>query len=248
MVDIYSYRIVIKAEQSNSKFNLDLYSINNEPFGIILYDRLDAFMSTNTNRADSINPFEEIENDSETINFVCYFSSQKLSTDDQNTLDEVDLIVVTAIQEAIPTKEGLPQPPIYTTFINLNDTNSYGGVGKKKIYTFKNQVTTQPETYIPDTTQFKKRGLVKIQGEEDYRSAGQIIGKDLQTNPESVSSDNQTHVNGSETDEQVENSIAVSVWYFKNKTTGDINTLELKSKIPKSNYTSEYQRIKGILG
>ena len=248
MADVYSYRIIIKAEKSNPNFNLDLYSINNEVLGIVLFNRLETFMSTNPNRADLRNPFDEIGYESDEMNFVCYFSRQKLSTDNQNTLDEVDLIVVTAIQEAIPTEEGLPQPPIYTTFISFNDSNSYGGGGKKKIYTFKRQITTQSESYIPDTTQFKKRGLVKIQGEEDYRAAGQIIGKDLQTNPESVSSDNQTHVNGSETDEQVENSIAVSVWYFKNKTTGDINTLELKSKIPKEKYTNEYQRIKGILG
>lgn len=104
------------------------------------------------------------------------------------------------------------------------------------------------ESYVPDTTQFKKRGLIKIQGQEEYRAAGQIIGKDLVANPTSIASDNQTHLNGSETDEQVENSIAVSIWYFKNKTTGDLNTLELLSKIPRETYITEYKRILQFLG
>jgi predicted chitinase len=113
-------------------------------------------------------------------------------------------------------------------------TTTLGGVGT--------------ETYTPDTTPYRRRGLVKIQGEEQYREVGQILGKDLVGNPTTVSSNNQTHVSASETDEQVENSISVSIWYFKNKTSGNINTFENRSKIPKEKYTSEYERLKIILG
>ena len=104
------------------------------------------------------------------------------------------------------------------------------------------------EEYLPDTTPFRRRGLVKIQGEEQYREVGQIIGKDLVGNPTTVASDNQTHVSASETDDQVENSIAVSIWYFKNKTTQNFDTFENKSGIPSDNYKNEYQRIKSIVG
>lgn len=148
-------------------------------------------------------------------------------------------------------KSGLPIPMTFE-FESLDDpvqNTYYKGDGGWRIVVRVNNVDLDPgQSYIPDTTQFKRRGLVKIQGQEDYRAVGQIIGKDLIANPASVASDNQSHVNGVDNDEQVENSIAVSLWYFKNKTTGDVNTIEIKSKIPKSNYINEYQRIKGIIG
>lgn len=148
-------------------------------------------------------------------------------------------------------KSGLPKPMTFE-FESIDDpvqNTWFKGDGGWRIVVKVNNVDLDPgESYVPDTTPFKRRGLVKIQGQEDYRAAGQIIGKDLTANPSSVASDNQTHVNGVDNDEQVENSIAVSIWYFKNKTTGDVNTVELKSKLPKSNYVNEYQRIKGIMG
>ena len=254
METIYSYRIIVKVDKSNPEFNLDLYKIGGVPLYEVIHKRLEDYMSSNPAKATTVDPVNNVYTDVDKLEDVIYLLRENLFPPDQDesidltTLDEIDLIVVTAIQEAIPTKEGLPQPPIYTTFISFNDSNSYGGVGKKKIYTLKRRVETPSETYVPDTTPFRRRGLVKIQGEEQYREVGQIIGKDLVGNPTTVSSNNQTHVSASETDEQIENSIAVSIWYFKNKTTGNINTFENRSKIPKEKYTSEYERLKIILG
>jgi uncharacterized protein (UPF0297 family) len=148
-------------------------------------------------------------------------------------------------------KDGLPIPMTYEITSENNpvvNTWSSGDGGWKIVIKVNNTPNEPKESYLPDTTPFRRRGLVKIQGEEQYREVSQIIGKDLSANPTTVSSDNQTHVSASETDEQVENSIAVSVWYFKNKTTGNINTFENRSKIPKEKYTSEYERLKIILG
>jgi hypothetical protein len=149
-------------------------------------------------------------------------------------------------------KSGLPIPPTYSFESNDDPTVNYyyKGDGGWRISVILDNfpLTVPPETYVPDTTPFRRRGLVKIQGEEQYREVGQIIGKDLVGNPTTVASDNQTHVSASETDEQVENSITVSIWYFKNKTTQNFDTFENKSGIPSDNYKNEYQRIKGILG
>jgi len=183
-----------------------------------------------------------------------YPKAYGILTDIENTIKEI-LGNVKAGEDNNFTpskpKNKLPLPLVYI-FVSKNAPTYntwYLGDGGWSIQVDIENVSPEPKNeYIPDTTPFKRRGLVKIRGQEEYRAAGQIIGKDLQANPETVASDNQTHVNGSETDEQVENSIAVSVWYFKNKTTGDVNTIEVKSKLPKSNYTNEYQRIKGIIG
>jgi hypothetical protein len=177
-----------------------------------------------------------------------YFFEENLFPPDQDLtdIDEIETVVKNAIKAANPTKEGLPKPPLFTSTWST-DVNPYGGNGRRIIYTIKKQPTV-PDSYVPDTTAYKRRGLVKIQGEEQYKKAGESIGKNLLENPASVASNNETHTKAVETDEQVENSIAVSIWYFKNQTTGDLNTIEYTSKIPKATYLSEYDRIKSILG
>ena len=144
------------------------------------------------------------------------------------------------------TRQGLPQPPIFAWRAEL-DSNPYGGEGRKITFTLQKQTQTT-ESYTADTTPYKRRGLVKIQGQAEYSSAGQVLGKDFTTKTDVVASDNLTHTRGADTPEQIENSIAVSIWYFKNKTTGNLDTIEYKSKIPKNIYTDEYNRIKSILG
>ena len=249
MSTIYSYRIIVKVDQPNPDFNLDLYELDGEVLTDAIHQRLEDFMSTNPNRATSVNTVETIYIGDDRLEDVIYLLQENLFPPDQDltTLDEIDIVVENALKAANPTKEGLPKPPIYR-WDPGSDINPYGGGAQKRTYTLKRQLPPPPESYVPDTTSYKRRGLVKIQGEEQYRSAGQIIGKDFVGNPTSISSDNQTHINGVETDEQVENSIAVSIMYFKNKTTGDINTFEVTRKLPKQNYINEYQRIKGILG
>jgi hypothetical protein len=248
MDTIYSYRIIVKVDQPNPDFNLDLYELDGEVLTDAIHQRIESFMSTNSNRATSVNTVETKYIGDDKLEDIVYFFEENLFPPDQDltALDEIDTVVENAIKAANPTKEGLPKPPIYI-WTGSVDVNPYGGNGRKIIYTIKKQPTV-PDSYVPDTTAYKRRGLVKIQGEEQYREVGQIIGKDLVGNPTTVASNNQTHVSASETDEQVENSIAVSIWYFKNKTTQNFDTFENKSSIPSTNYKNEYQRIKSIIG
>jgi len=248
MATIYSYRIIVKVDQPNPDFNLDLYELNGEVLSEAIHLRIESFMATNPNRATTINPVNNVYTDSDKLEDIVYFFEENLFPPDQDLtdIDEIDTVVENAIKAANPTKEGLPKPPIYT-WTGSVDVNPYGGNGRKIIYTIKKQPTV-PEAYTADTTPYKRRGLVKIQGEEEYNLAGQVLAKNLKDNPTSVSSSNEMHTKSIDSDEQVENSIAVSIWYFKNKTTQNLDTIEYKSKIPKSTYITEYNRIKGILG
>lgn len=255
MSTIYSYRIIVKVDQPNPDFNLDLYELDGEVLTDAIHQRLVDFMATNPNRATTVDPVNTVYIESDKLEDIVYLFQENLFPPDSpdqeeslglTTLDEIDSLVENSIKAANPTKEGLPKPPLYT-WTGSVDVNPYGGNGRKIIYTIKKQPTV-PDSYVPDTTAYKRRGLVKIQGEDQYKKAGESIGKNLLANPASVSSNNETHTKAVETDEQVENSIAVSIWYFKNKTTGDLNTIEYTSKIPKATYLSEYDRIKSILG
>jgi len=248
MATIYSYRIIVKADQPNPDFNLDLYELDGKVLSEAIHLRIESFMATNPNRATTMNPVNNVYTDSDKLEDIVYFFEENLFPPDQDitTIDELDTVVENAIKAANPTKEGLPKPPLYV-WTGAVDVNPYGANGRRIIYTIKKQPTV-PDSYVPDTTAYKRRGLVKIQGEEQYKKAGESIGKNLLANPASVASNNETHTKAVETDEQVENSIAVSIWYFKNQTTGNLNTIEYTSKIPKATYLSEYDRIKSILG
>jgi hypothetical protein len=248
MATIYSYRIIVKLEAYSPEFNLDLYQIDGETLQDALEKKLQDYMSANPNRATTVNSTDtQIISDSR-LEVIAYYFREGLNPigDELGGFGNIDDLMKDSIKSARTTKQGLPQPPIFTWRAEL-DSNPYGGEGKKITFTLQKQIQTT-ETYVADTTAYKRRGLVKIQGQAEYSSAGQVLGKNFLTNTNVVSSDNLTHTRGADTPEQIENSIAVSIWYFKNKTTGNLDTIEYKSKIPKNIYTDEYNRIKSILG
>ena len=64
--------------------------------------------------------------------------------------------------------------------------------------------------------EYKGRGLSMIFGEDQYKLTGQFLGNDFLTNPTIITSDNATHLTGSDTDEQVINSILIAIFKWIN--------------------------------
>jgi hypothetical protein len=258
---VYYYRVVLKASDNFDDYLIDKYQVYGKELWKGLAELLKDYMKTYPARANWSEGFYLAS----ARYYEVYFSMSKLERPGEapgtgninSRLDDIDNLIENSLTNSVSsyTERVIPKPPkfkmVRTSGSSFEDTSNIyfesGGASEITI-TFSGDDPAPKESYIVDTTPYRKRGLVKIQGEEQYREVGQIIGKDLVGNPTTVASDNQTHVSASETDEQVENSIAVSIWYFKNKTTQNFDTFENKSSIPSSNYKNEYQRIKGILG
>lgn len=255
---VYYYRVVLKAGPNFEDYLIDKYELRGVELWKGLAETLEIYMTTYAARRTYGNGTSAGFYRNSARYYSIYLDMGKLGDRTLDSrLDDIDNEIKDSIARSISSydRTPIPKPPLIeikrTAGSTYEDTNdiSYQSAGASEVTITFNGIPIKPEeSYIADTTPFRKRGLVKIQGADQYKEAGQVLGKDLTTNPTTVASDNQTHLNASETDEQVENSIAVSIWYFKNKTTGNINTIELKSKIPKDKYVEEYQRIKSILG
>jgi len=77
---------------------------------------------------------------------------------------------------------------------------------------------------INDGPKYIGRGLIKILGKNQYGSAGQYLNQDFINNPLLVSADNKTHISGSDTTQQLNNCILVSIiYYLKISTWGNLN-------------------------
>lgn len=75
-----------------------------------------------------------------------------------------------------------------------------------------------------DGSKFIGRGLIKILGKNQYNLASQYLSQDFINNPSLVAADNKTHLAASDTDEQLQNCILVSIIYWlKISSFGDLN-------------------------
>ena len=92
-----------------------------------------------------------------------------------------------------------------------------------------------------DGVTYKGRGLIQIIGKNMYKKIGEIIGKDIVTNPTIVSADNKTHLVAGDTFDQSNNSALVSAAYWlKGSSWGDLNNYADKMDITKTIDTSSY--------
>lgn len=100
---------------------------------------------------------------------------------------------------------------IATFIVMINQQSSYlknvtEDTDGKKYQTYEGN--TSPE----DGFKFRPRGLIKMTpGKRSYDTTGKFLKKDFITDPNVVAADNQTHLRGSMTDEQIENSILVAL-------------------------------------
>jgi len=86
-----------------------------------------------------------------------------------------------------------------------------------------------------DGPKYIGRGLIKILGKNKYTTAGQLMNKDFVNNPNLVAADNKTHILGSDTVEQLNNCIEVSlIYYLKLSTWGNLNDYADKMDINQS--------------
>jgi hypothetical protein len=91
--------------------------------------------------------------------------------------------------------------------------------------------------------EYKGRGLSMIFGEDQYKLTGQFLGKDFLSNPTIITSDNATHLTGSDTDEQVINSILIAVFKWI-KVFSSSFPLDRPDKNQKSkDYIAEFNRL-----
>jgi predicted chitinase len=75
-----------------------------------------------------------------------------------------------------------------------------------------------------DGPKYIGRGLIKILGKNKYSSVGQLLNKDFVNNPNLMAADNKTHISASDTYEQLNNCIEVSLIYWqKISTWGNLN-------------------------
>ena len=94
-----------------------------------------------------------------------------------------------------------------------------------------------------DGPTYKGRGLLQITGKTNYKQAGQFLNKDFLNNPETVAADNKTHINASDTSEQLSNSVLVSVRYWlKGSSWGNLNSyaddMDIKKPIDTGIYSA----------
>ena len=91
--------------------------------------------------------------------------------------------------------------------------------------------------------EYKGRGLSMIFGEDQYKLTGQFLGKDFLTNPTIITSDNATHLTGSDTDEQVINSILIAIFKWINVFSSSFPLDRPDKKQKSTNYISEFNRL-----
>ena len=91
--------------------------------------------------------------------------------------------------------------------------------------------------------EYKGRGLSMIFGEDQYKLTGQFLGKDFLTNPIIITSDNSTHLTGSDTDEQVINSILIAIFKWINVFSSSFPLDRPDKKQKSTNYISEFNRL-----
>lgn len=65
-----------------------------------------------------------------------------------------------------------------------------------------------------DGPKYKGRGLIQLTGKNNYKAAGQFLNKDFVNNPNTVASENNTHIKAAASSEQLDNSALVSVRYW----------------------------------
>lgn len=74
-----------------------------------------------------------------------------------------------------------------------------------------------------DGVKYKGRGIIQLTGRVLYKKAGDDIGKNLVTNPQSVASDNATWRKNAATEEQINNTVITATRYFaKGSAWGDL--------------------------
>ena len=79
-------------------------------------------------------------------------------------------------------------------------------------------------TKTGDGKKFKGRGLVQLTGRSNYKKAGDYLNKDYLTDPSIVAADNDAHKKGTDTQEQIENTILTSVrFWLKGSAWGNLN-------------------------
>jgi predicted chitinase len=86
-------------------------------------------------------------------------------------------------------------------------------------------------TQTGDGSRFKGRGLIQITGRFNYKAAGNFLNKNFISNPDSVSADNNTHLKGAGTNEQIKNSILTAIRFWLNSPRGDLNKYADKMSI-----------------
>jgi hypothetical protein len=91
--------------------------------------------------------------------------------------------------------------------------------------------------------EYKGRGLSMIFGEDQYKIVGQFLGKDFLTNPTIITSDNATHITGSDTDEQVMNSILIAVFKWTKVFSSSFPLDRPDKKQKSTDYISEFNRL-----
>ena len=75
-----------------------------------------------------------------------------------------------------------------------------------------------------DGVTYKGRGLIQIVGKNMYQKIGDFLNQDFINNPTTVSADNATHVSASDTVDQLNNCVLVSVGYWlKGSSWGNLN-------------------------
>jgi predicted chitinase len=75
-----------------------------------------------------------------------------------------------------------------------------------------------------DGPKYKGRGLIQITGKSNYKKAGNFLQKDFINNPNSVAAENTVWISGGSSNEQTNNSILTSVYYWiKGSSWGNLN-------------------------
>ena len=91
--------------------------------------------------------------------------------------------------------------------------------------------------------EYRGRGLSMIFGEDQYKITGQFLGKDFLENPSIITSDNATHLTGSDTDEQVMNSILIAIFKWINVFSSSFPLDRPDKKQKSTNYIAEFNRL-----